>query len=98
MTNRIFFDPAAQRELDEAADFYDLESPGLGERFLDDVRSELEGLLEFPESCPVLLGETRKLVLERFPFSVMYWTDGEVIAVYAIAHQSRRPGYWQDRS
>jgi len=98
VTNRIFFDPAAQRELDEAADFYDLESPGLGERFLDDVRSELEGLLEFPESCPVLLGETRKLVLERFPFSVMYWTDGEVIAVYAIAHQSRRPGYWQDRS
>lgn len=97
MTDRIFFDSAAQRELDEAADFYDLESTGLGERFLDAVRSELGGLLEFPESCPVLLGETRKLVLERFPYSVMYWTDGGVIAVYAIAHQSRRPGYWQDR-
>jgi len=53
VTARIFFDPAAQSELDEAADFYDLQSAGLGERFLD--------------------------------------------AVYAIAHQSRRPGYWQNR-
>ncbi len=98
MTDRIFFDPAAQREFDEAADFYDLESPGLGERFIDAVYGELEGLLEYPESFPVLLGETRKLVLDRFPYSVMYWTDGKVIAVSAIAHHSRRPGYWQNRS
>ena len=98
MTDRIFFDPAASRELDEAADYYDLQSPGLGERFLDVVYGELEGLLEFPESSGVQLGQTRRLVLERFPYSVMYWTDGEIIAVSAIAHQSRRPGYWQDRS
>ena len=98
MTDRIFFDSAAQREFDEAADFYDLESPGLGERFINAVYSALEGLSEYPESCPILLGETRKLVLGRFPYSVMYWTNGEVIAVSAIAHQSRRPGYWQNRS
>jgi plasmid stabilization system protein ParE len=97
VTDRISFDLAAQRELDEAADFYDLESPGLGTEFLDVVETTLTGLLDFPESSPILLGETRKLVLERFPYSVMYWTDGEVVAVYAIAHHSRRPGYWRDR-
>ena len=98
MTDRVFVDPAAERELIAAADYYDLQSPGLGDRFLDVVYGELEGLLEFPESSPVLLGQTRKLVLERFPYSVMYSTDGEVIAVSAIAHQSRRPGYWQDHT
>ena len=98
MIDRIFFDPAAQREFDEAADFYDLQSPGLGERFIDAVYGALDGLSEYPEACPVLLGETRKLVLERFPYSVMFWTNGEIIAVSAIAHQSRRPGYWQNRS
>ena len=65
MTDRIFFDPAVQREFDEVADFYDLGSPGISERFID---------------------------------AVMYWTGGEVIAVSAIAHQSRRPGYWQNCS
>jgi len=69
----------------------------LGTEFLDVIEAALEDLLAFMESRPVLLGQTRKLVLRRFPYSVMYWTDGEVIAVYAIAHQSRRPGYWRDR-
>ena len=97
MTDLVSFEPSAQRELEEAADFYDLESPGLGIRFGDAVRAALEALLEFPESCPVLLGKTRKLVLQRYPYSVLYWTDGTHIVVSAIAHQSRRPGYWRDR-
>ena len=98
MTRSIFFDASAQLELEQAADFYDLESQGLGAEFLDTVETALHALLEFPDSCPVLLGETRKLVLKRFPYSVMYWIDGEVIVVTAIAHQRRRPGYWRDHS
>ena len=97
MTQRIFFDPTADFELREAADFYDLESPGLGDRFLDVVQSSLRELLEFPQSCPILADEQRKLVLERFPYYIVYWTDGAVIEVYAVAHERRRPGYWQDR-
>lgn len=96
MTRSISFDASAQLELDEAADFYDLESLGLGAEFVDSVEAALHSLLEFPESCPVLLGETRKLVIERFPYSVMYWIDGDVIVVSAVAHQRRRPGYWRD--
>ena len=97
MTDLVSFGPSAQRELEEAADFYDLESPGLGIRFGDAVSAALEALLGFPESCPELLGKTRKLVLQRYPYSVLYWTDGTHIVVSAIAHQSRRPGYWRDR-
>ena len=97
MTDLISFEPGAQRELAEAADFYDLESPGLGTKFIDAVESALEGLLEFPESRPMLLGKTRKLVIDRYPYSVLYWTDGKRIAVSAVAHHSRRPGYWADR-
>jgi plasmid stabilization system protein ParE len=91
------FEPAAQRELEEAADFYDLESPGLGMRFGDAVREALDDLLDFPESRPVLLGETRKLVLARYPYSILYWVDGDRVVVSAVAHQSRRPGYMTDR-
>jgi plasmid stabilization system protein ParE len=96
VTDRIFFEHSAGRELDEAADFYDLERPGLGIEFVDAVYEALGDLLDYPESCPIHLGETRKLVLERFPYSILYWTDGATIAVSAVAHQRRRPGYWED--
>jgi len=96
VTARVFFEHSAGRELQEAADFYDLEQQGLGDEFLDAVHEALGDLLEFPESCPVLLGDTRRLVLERFPYSILYWIDGDAIAVSAIAHQRRRPGYWED--
>jgi plasmid stabilization system protein ParE len=96
VTDRVFFEHSAGRELEDAADFYDLERPGLGTEFVDAVYEALGDLLEFPEACPVLLGETRRLVLRRFPYSVLYWVDGDTLAVSAIAHQRRRPGYWGD--
>lgn len=98
MTRSVSFDPAACRELEEAADFYDFERPGLGAEFLAAVQEALRELTDFPESYPVLLGKTRKLVVGRFPYSIMYWLDGDDIVVSAIAHQSRRPGYWRDRT
>lgn len=97
MSLPIRFDPAASHELLEAAEFYDLERPGLGVEFLDELEAALKQLGDNPESCPVELGETRKLVLARFPYSVMYWIDASAIVVTAVAHQRRRPRYWGDR-
>ena len=97
MSARYFFEPAAQRELEEAAEFYDLESPGLGLKFGEAVEAAIETLLEFPESRPVLLGKTRKLVLARYPYSILYRINGDYIVVSAVAHHSRRPGYLGER-
>ena len=97
MSPDYFFEPAAQRDLEEAADFYDLESPGLGMKFGDAVRAAIESLLEFPESRPVLLGQTRKLVVAKYPYSILYRVGADGIVISAVAHQSRRPGYLSDR-
>jgi plasmid stabilization system protein ParE len=81
----------------EAADFYDLERPGLGTEFLDEVERTMLQLLEHPRSSPVVLGHVRKRTVSRFPYSVLYSTrDGEIY-ISAVAHDSRRPFYWQDR-
>ena len=50
MTRPIRFDPAAQRELSEAAEFYDTEDPGLGDAFLDAVDRAFKQIRAFPES------------------------------------------------
>jgi len=98
MTRPIRFDPAARRELNEAADFYDAEDPGLGLAFLDAAERAFEQIQAFPESSPISLAPVRTKVLSAFPFSVIYWvTDDEVIIVLALAHHRRRPEYWRGR-
>ena len=97
MTHEVLFEPAASRELNEAADFYDLEQLGLGTAFLDAVQAALLSVAENPEAFPIVLGETRKRVVSRFPYSILYWFDDTVVHVSAIAHHRRRPGYWDDR-
>jgi len=98
MTRPIRFDPAARRELNEAADFYDAEDPGLGGAFLDAAERAFEQIQAFPESSPISLGPVRTKVLSAFPFSIIYWvTDDEVIIVLALAHHRRRSEYWRAR-
>ncbi|NTU70719.1 MAG: type II toxin-antitoxin system RelE/ParE family toxin [Coriobacteriia bacterium] len=98
MSLEVTFEPAAAFELNEAADFYDLERAGLGSEFLDAVGHALSLVSGAPEAYPVELGETRKCVVGRFPYSVMYWVDARGVHVSAIAHHRRRPAYWDDRA
>lgn len=39
-------------------------------------------------------GTIRRLTLRRFPFSLVYLVEADVIQVIAFAHQRRKPGYW----
>ena len=97
MISRVGFHPDAKREMREAADFYDLERLGLGAEFLDAVEVTMRQVIEHPESSPVVLGRVRKCRVVRFPYSVVYSVRGGGIFVSAVAHDSRRPFYWQSR-
>ncbi len=98
MSSRVGFHPDARRDLREAADFYDLERPGLGTEFLDEVERTLRQVMEYPESSPVALGQVRECAVVRFPYMVVYSARDGGIYVSAVAHNSRRPFYWRDRT
>lgn len=72
MSRPLRLHPAAQRELDEAAAYYDAESPGLGSSFLSEVDHALQQVRAFPEAAPVGLGSVRVRVLVAFPYSLHY--------------------------
>jgi len=40
----------------------------------------------------------RLFPIGRYPFSILYRVDGSVVRISAIAHHSRRPGYWRGRA
>lgn len=97
MSRFASFNSLAEAELSEAVTYYELESSRLGAALLEIVEQAVAGLLEYPESGPVLRGSYRKRVLRRFPFSLIYRINGEEVRILAVAHHRRRPFYWSSR-
>jgi len=50
-----------------------------------------------PEAWPSFEHGTRRYLLRRFPFSVVYRIEPTRIVIVAMAHFRRRPGYWRSR-
>lgn len=93
------FLPPAREELIHAAEFYESQAAGLGEDFLTEANRVVELVTATPElGAPYAEGEgIRRVLLQRFPFAIVYQIEPELILVVAVAHQRRRPGYWRDR-
>jgi plasmid stabilization system protein ParE len=95
---QLSFNRLAEHELAEAAEYYERESPGLGERFLEEVRSSSHLLQRYPYAAPKVSGSTRRLVLPRFPYCLFYRVFEDRIRILAVAHQKRHPRYWVGRT
>ncbi|MCK6526854.1 type II toxin-antitoxin system RelE/ParE family toxin [Myxococcota bacterium] len=91
--------PAAEQELREAIDWYEDQRAGLGIEFLAAVDVALTGVGEMPDRYPTWPGNPlyRRLLLARFPFVVFFRLVAGECQVVAVAHCSRRPGYWAER-
>lgn len=94
---RIEFHLAALQELIDSARYYESRLPGLGADFRVEVNRSLDLLNENPDIGVVVEAPYRRLLLDRFPFSIVYRTRGSTLRILAIAHQRRRPGYWKGR-
>jgi toxin ParE1/3/4 len=98
----VYVEAEADQELNEAAAWYELRSPGAGARLLDAFENALTVLREEPVPLVAVPGEAgalgaRRLLLHRFPFDVIVVTENDEFVVIAVAHHSRRPGYWMGR-
>ena len=87
----------ADRELNDAADYYDSESPGLGLLFLEQLEIGYERILENPHAAEEIDPGIRRLVLPKFPFNLIYEVHTDAVLILAVAHQRRRPHYWRER-
>lgn len=96
------FHPEARSEFISDVDWYDARDYGVGERFEEAVRAAIGTALDSPESWPSWLGWNRQPIVRSksvngFPYRVVYFIADEHLTVVAVAHSSRRPGYWRGR-
>lgn len=89
---------AARAEFDDAVDWYEQQRPGLGEEFIMAIDAILGQIGATPERYPPVFQDVRRVVAQRFPYSVFYKVESKRVAVLAIFHGSRDPNIWQERS
>jgi plasmid stabilization system protein ParE len=88
----------AQADADAAIDWYLQEGAfTAADDFIEEIDRILQLLSRFPELGGPGRHETRALILHRLPYSLIYRLHAGMIRVIAIAHHSRRPGYWAGR-
>lgn len=94
---KLRFAAAAQRELNDAAIWLELQESGLGERFLLEIAQARRLILEYPYAWHPMGKTLRRCHLKRFRYGLIYRVNGEVIEVVAVAHDRQKPEYWRDR-
>ncbi len=95
---RLIIHSDAAAEFEEAVTYHEAESEGVGRELRVEIERAFVRLLASPQICPPH-GHNgyRKCFVARFRYTIFFLELPEVIWVAAVAHGSRRPGYWGDR-
>ncbi|MBI4586708.1 MAG: type II toxin-antitoxin system RelE/ParE family toxin [Planctomycetes bacterium] len=93
----VDFHPDAVLEGAAANAWYTERSPVAAVALVTELDSAIEAIAEQPTRWPRYLHGTRRYLLRRFPYAVVYREKPGSVLVVAFAHCSRRPGYWKGR-
>lgn len=94
---KFYFHPQAELELSDTADYYDHYEWGLGLDFAEEVYSTIGRIIEYPTSSSEISQNTRRCLINRFPYGIIYQEKEQAIWIIAIANLHRKPGYWKKR-
>lgn len=81
----------------EAFSWYEDKRQGLGYDFLLQVDAGLRFIERNPEICPPEYKGTRKYLVKRFPYKIIYWVEKEKIIILAVIHGKKSPNLTKKR-
>ena len=84
-------------DVKNAVTWYQKRSPKAALDFIGELNRAANAIREAPECWPKGKNDTRRFLLWRFPFTMIYSEQDSVITIWAVAHGSRRPEYWVHR-
>jgi hypothetical protein len=90
----IRFVEEAQSEFLDAISSYEEARTGLGRRFKEQVDRSVSWIADQPEHYRLRPGGYRRINLRVFPYYIPYIVTGQTLWLLAVAHVSRKPGYW----
>ena len=95
---RYWLHPEAATDLRDAAEFYRTHADSsLSQSLLGEFEKSVDILLQHPGLGAIWRNDKRRLILKRFPYSLIYTVVSTEIRILAVAHHSRQPDYWRRR-
>jgi len=88
---------AALQDLDQAVAHYEAEESGRGFDFEDEVFRCIDRICRNPEAWASISPRTRRCIVHRFPYGVIYNVGPEGVTVIAVMHLKRHPDSWRNR-
>ncbi|HET8775803.1 MAG TPA: type II toxin-antitoxin system RelE/ParE family toxin [Thermoanaerobaculia bacterium] len=98
MTRRLIVSPEARADIAEAVAWFRDRSPALPVRFGVEIESTYSSILEHPEMYPRVYKNFHRAFLNRFPYSVFYVIEPDVVLIVGVVHQARDESTWKKRS
>jgi plasmid stabilization system protein ParE len=98
----LIVEPEAEDEIAAALDWYEEQQSGLGAALMVEIDTVMDALRESTVRGLGVPGvrhdlAVRRVLLERFPYAVIFIEQLDAVHVLALAHHKRRPGYWRER-
>jgi len=96
MVYKIVVSHFAYLDTSEAYEWYELQRAGLGDEFLTELELAYKKIANHPEYFGFI--DERKILrdyhIRRFPFTVVYRIDTDVVVVISVHHTSKHPSKW----
>lgn len=93
-TSYVRYHQGAAADVESAVAWYRGRSRKAAADFVEELDRAVDTIGEAPERWPIGQNNTRRFLLWRFPFSIIYSQQEVGIIIWAVAHSSRRPEYW----
>lgn len=72
-------------------------SKSLGLEFTREVYNAIQNILQYPLAWTSLSQNTRRCILKRFPYGIIYQIKEDMILIIAIMQLNKKPLYWNKR-
>ncbi len=90
----VIFRPEATLEIFTVQNWYDSCSPGLGAVFARAVEVAVELAMQMPLAHPQIENEYRHVILQRFPYSIIFLPFDTELLIISCFHHKRKPLSW----
>ena len=94
---RFYFHEDAESEFDMAVEYYEDSRSGLGLEFAKEIYAAITRVIQFPDAWSPMSKNTRRCLVSRFPFGIIYQAKSGYVRIIAIADLRRRPNCWRNR-
>lgn len=99
MRFKLKIDADALNDIQETFDWYELRLKGLGLRYKNQAKKQINSLKKDPYIFSIKYNEIRCRKIEKFPFLIHYLINEKtnMVTVFAVFHTSRNPEIWNTR-